>query len=123
MSIFLLIVYTSTAFGVAVNYHYCDNYLFKISILIFRGNNGCIHNQKDLPMSCCKDKPHYQIPFNHNIIPSLSVTGLFSLFQNQYPLQNNLFEFKDGNNYDIITFHNRRSYPQPIYLLYNVLRI
>ncbi len=80
MSIFLLIVYTNTAFGVAVNYHYCDNYLYKISILNFLG--PIRYNHK-----------YYQIVSNHNIIPSVSVTGLFSMFHNQYPLQNNLFEF------------------------------
>jgi hypothetical protein len=125
ITIFLFIVYTCSALGVTVNYHYCDTYLTKISILNFGGWAGCNCNPKDMPMSCCKDKLHYQKASNHDLTQSVNIPDFSSFSSVYYSLSDNrdAFPYVRANEFAISSTYNRRSSSQPVYLLHKVLRI
>lgn len=55
VSIFFLIIYTATAFGVIVNFHYCDHVLTRISISNLNGKCAC-NGRSFMTKDCCKDK-------------------------------------------------------------------
>ena len=78
-AIFLLTVYVSTAFGTAINFHYCKGHLTKVAVLNFGGHGGCDCNPKDMPKDCCKDKLKYEKADNHNIVQAVQISELVSL--------------------------------------------
>ncbi len=122
--IFLITVYTATAFGVAINYHYCSGHLAHVSLLNFGGKSGCACNRKDMAKDCCKDELRYGKADNHKPAQQISILRLTS-FSIELPAENNytLIPALDGYGSDFIMNDVRRSCPDPIYLLNRVFRI
>lgn len=122
VAIFFLIVYISTAFGTAINYHYCQGQLTKISILNFGGDGGCNCNPKDMPKDCCKDKLIYEKADNHRTIQTVQIIEPIS-FDAESPTLDAQIIFKPVSNSVTIYNSDQRSYPNPIFLLNRVFRI
>ncbi|MBX9785294.1 MAG: hypothetical protein K2X48_18570 [Chitinophagaceae bacterium] len=124
-AIFFLIIYTSTALGASVNFHYCSGYLAHISVLNIGGKTGCSCNPDAMPKGCCKDELIYSKADKHNSNPASYTISSIS-FLPELPLVNNLFDLDLYNS--ALNTHNfykyaRRSCEDPIYLLNNVFRI
>lgn len=56
LTIFLLLIYSASAFGITVNYHYCGNQLTHSTVVNFGSEGGCKCNPEEMPAGCCKDK-------------------------------------------------------------------
>lgn len=121
----LLLVYTTTAFGVAINFHYCDNQLTKISVLNFGGHGGCDCGSGGMPMNCCKDKLCYHIGDNHNSTRPVVLTNAESFSIDIPRPADNLFTYAlaKGSNHIIQHYDALRSYTQHLFLLNSVFRI
>ena len=75
IAIILLTIYTSTAFGVVINYHYCRGHLTNVSFLNFHKLEGCGCNPQNMEKGCCKDKIQYQKADNHRIKNVQAIPG------------------------------------------------
>lgn len=126
MAIFLLFIYTGTALGASINFHYCSGHLAHISIINFGGKTGCSCNPEAMPKGCCKDKLLVSKADNHNSIQAYYIINSISFAPHLPPvnyLQNLILKsggFKADNSY---TKYVRRSCSDPIYLLIRVFRI
>jgi len=56
LTIFLLLIYSGSAFGIMVNYHYCGDHLTNRTIRNFGDRGSCKCNPAEMPSGCCKDK-------------------------------------------------------------------
>lgn len=124
-AIFLLIIYTSTALGAAINFHYCSGHLAHISVLNFGGKTGCSCNPEVMPKDCCKDKLLYSKVDNHKPIQASYTVNIIS-FTPDLPPVTNLHNFnlrEDNSDADSFYKYVRRGFPDPIYLLIRVFRI
>ena len=121
-AIFLLIVYISTSFGTAINYHYCKGHLTKVSVLNFDGYRGCDCNSTDMPKDCCKDKLKYEKADNHNIIQAVQISELISLAV-EPPLEYTHASIIVIEASVTINPPDQRSHPDPIFLLNRAFRI
>jgi len=122
--IFLLIIYTSIAFGITINFHYCGDHLAKVSLLNIGGQAGCRCNPGDMPKDCCKDNLIVQKADNHRVVQHVSIADFASFSVEPPPSYNNYIStLGDGYDFDFIGNDSRRSYPDPIYLLNRVFRI
>jgi hypothetical protein len=125
IAIFLLTVYTVTAFGVAINYHYCNNHLTQVTFLTFGGKSGCPCHQDAVSKGCCKDVMLYKIADNHKTSQEAYTINTIS-FTSCLPPVNDLHnQALQGGNYisDIFSDNVRRSCLRPIYILIRVFRI
>ena len=122
VAIFFLIVYVSTAFGTAINYHYCKGHLTKISVLNFGGHGGCNCNPKDMPKDCCKDKLLYEKADNHRAIQTVQIVEPIS-FEAESPTLDEKITVRSVFNSVTIYNSDQRSHPNPIFLLNRVFRI
>lgn len=75
--IFLLLIYTGSAFGITVDYHYCSGHLTHVTVLNFGAKGGCKCNSSEMPKGCCKDKMLYMKGDEHKSSP-ISFTNLQS---------------------------------------------
>lgn len=77
LSILLLLVYMSTAFGIGIDCHYCGGHLSNVAIAGF-GHAQCNCSSKDMQPGCCKNELHFCKTDDHKtqaatIISSFSV--------------------------------------------------
>lgn len=121
-AILLLTVYVSTAFGTAINFHYCKGHLTKVSILNFGSPDKCNCNPTDIPKDCCKDKVKYEKADNHNIVQAVQVSELISLSA-EPPFEYIYDSIKVIEASVTINPLNQRSHPDPIFLFIRVFRI
>lgn len=123
-AIFFLIIYTSTALGETINFHYCSGHLTHISVLNIGGKTSCSCNPDAMPKGCCKDNlyskadKHYSNPASYTISSITFLPGI--------PPAHNLFDLVLYNSF--LNTHNfdkyvRRSCQNPIYLRNRVFRI
>ena len=124
ISIFLLTIYTSIAFGITINFHYCGDHLAKVSLLNIGGQVGCGCNPGDMPKDCCKDNLIVQKADNHRVVQHVSIAD-FVYFSVEPPPSYSNYISTLGDDYDLdfISNGSRRSCPDPIYLLNRVFRI
>lgn len=124
ITIFLLFIYTATAFGIAVNYHYCGGHLSGIKVLNFGSDDGCKCNPADMPKDCCKDKMLYFKGDNHKS-STVSDIALPGSLAGDIPLtQATLLLPKEFRSISVLTFDFvRQKSPQPLFLLNGVIRI
>jgi len=124
IAIFFLVIYTSTAFGVVVRFHFCDKALNHASLSGSFGKCDCDSNSY-IPMDCCKDKS-ICLKVNSRITTQLPFT-LITVFH-----QSDLFPIFSPNHIIGIlsaylpTFSHKlppQIPPKRIYLLDRVLRI
>lgn len=125
-AIFLLFIYTGTALGASINFHYCGGHLAHVSVLNFGGKTGCSCNPDAMPKDCCKDELLISKTDNHNssqvsyILNNISFVADLPPFDNLHNLLLNSGGFNADNFY---TTHVKRSCSDPIYLLIRVFRI
>ena len=81
ITILLLFIYSVSALGIAVNYHYCQGHLSNVTILNFDSNSGCKCNPSDMPPGCCNNKMLYLKGDDHKSSPvSITVSpGSFAI--------------------------------------------
>lgn len=124
LAILLLIIYTSSAVGITVNFHYCQGQLAKVSFLNFEGQKDCACNPQNMPKGCCKDDLVYQKADKHNVIQAVPLVKFISFS----------LELTPPYNYAIIPLVKssipqylkdipKRSCPEPVYLLNRVFLI
>ena len=126
LAIFLLVIYTSTALGgVIVNLHYCNGQLAHVSLLNFGGKSGCSCDPNSMPKDCCKDKMLYNKVDNHQTVQESHNVNIISFTADLPPLNILYGPTLQGcaNFFDNFSNDERRSCPQPIYLLNRVFRI
>ncbi len=125
IAIFFLIVYTGTAIGAVINYHYCNGHLANTSFLSFGGKSDCACNPAAMPKNCCKDELLYIKTDNHKTVQESFAINTIS-FTPDLPSVSDLHNLVlQGENYGTDNFYNyihRRS-PHPIYLLNQVFRL
>ena len=124
-AIFFLFIYTSTALGASVNFHYCSGHLAHISIINFGGKTGCSCNPDAMPKGCCEDKLISSKADNHNSIQAVYTINKISFLPELPPVNNlpDLILYSTTSNTDNSQNYVRRSCPDPIYLLNRVFRI
>ncbi len=124
LAIFLLFVYTGSAFGIAVNYHYCDGHLTHVSILNFGEKNGCKCNPSEMPPSCCKDKMLYLKGSEHKSSPTsfCILPGSFAI--DIQVADNTLILHKEFFiTPDLMLDFVKQKFSPPLFLLNRVFRI
>lgn len=124
-AIFLLTIYTSTALGVAINFHYCQGHLAHVSFLNFGVKTGCSCNPDAMPKGCCKDELLFKKADNHKTVPAPCTINIVSFTPDLPPVSNlhDLVLQEGSYSSDNFDNHFKRSCPQPIYLLIRVFRI
>ena len=123
LAIFLLLIYTSSAFGIAVDYHYCDGQLTHVSLLNFSDHNSCKCNSSDMPQGCCKDKMLYLKGNDHKTSSTIYSTSI-SGFVIDLPLTNSTLLSKELFVAPDLTFdYVKQKFSQPLFLLNGVFRI
>lgn len=125
-AIFLLFIYTSTALGASINFHFCKGHLAHISVLNFGGKAGCSCNPEAMPKGCCADKLLVSKADNHNSIQASYIVNTISFAPHLPPvnyLQNLILNSGGFNADNTWTKYVKRSCPDPIYLLIRVFRI
>lgn len=124
ITILLLFIYSVSALGIAVNYHYCQGDLSNVTVLNFGGNGGCVCNPSDMPPDCCKDKMLYLKGDDHKSSP-VSITVLpFSLAIDVPVIHYTLSLPKEFCIISHLTFDFvRQKSTQPLFLLNSVFRI
>lgn len=124
ITIFLLLIYTASAFGIAVNYHYCGGHLSGIKVLNFGGDGSCKCNPADMPKDCCKDKMLYFKGDNHKS-SAISFIALQGSLAGDIPVtQTTLLLSKEFRSISVLTFDFvRQKSPHPLFLLNGVIRI
>jgi hypothetical protein len=125
-AIILLFVYTSTALGATINFHFCKGHLSHVSILNVGGKIGCACNTDAMPKGCCEDKLISAKADNHNSVQPLYTINKISFAPELLPVNNNLPDlvlYSSSVNSDNSQNYVRRSCPDPIYLLNRVFRI
>ena len=124
-TIFLLVIYTGSAFGIPVDFHYCKGQLTGVALANFGTYAGCGCNDSKMPMGCCKDKVFYNKADNHNTNQASAIINpLFvqlDLPQICY-LKNEILN-RNSNSQLSYFQPSQRSCLQPIYLLIRVFRI
>ena len=125
IAIFFLVVYSSIALGISLNYHYCGNQLTKISVLNFGGKTDCGCNDHGIPMPCCKDKLHAAKSDNHKTVQQATLKKIISLVPKPIPISEYVGNLHFGNNtfISLCSLADKRSCSRPIFLLSSVFRI
>ena len=106
----------------AINFHYCNGHLTKISVLGLGGHENCGCSPEGVPKGCCKDHLHYVKAENHKALQAVSVVELISTAAELHISNTNTLvrSIEDPeSSYNSI----QRSYPHPIFLLNRVFRI
>jgi hypothetical protein len=124
-AILLLLIYSSTALGATINFHFCKGHLSHISVLNIGGKAGCTCNPDAMPKGCCEDKRISSKADNHNSIQAVYTINKGSFIPELPPVNNlpDLILFSTTLNTDNSQNYVRRSCPDPIYLLNRVIRI
>lgn len=124
ITILLLFIYSVSALGIAVNYHYCQGDLSNVTVLNFGGNGGCECNPSGMPPGCCKDKMLYLKGDDHKSSP-VSITFLPGNFAIDLPVLH--YTLLLPKEFCIISYLNfdfvRQKSTQSLFLLNNVFRI
>lgn len=126
IAIFLLTTYTATAFGAAINYHYCNGKLAHVSVVNFGGESGCSCDPDTMPKGCCKDKLLYQKADSHKTVQeSYPTINTISFTPDSPPVGDLHSLVLQGASYSSDNFYKyvKRTCPRPIYLLIGVFRI
>ena len=124
IAIFFFAIYSATAFGIVVKFHFCDRALTHISFS--RLNDKCDCNRHSLmSMDCCKDKS-ICLKVNSKIITQqpLTLAPVFHQFD-LIPFSNPIHTILISGDYTPTPPFNRsqRILPKRIYLLDKVFRI
>ena len=124
-AIFLILIYTSTALGMSINYHFCKGHLAHVTVLNFGGKTGCSCNPEAMPKGCCQDKLLYSKVDNHKSIQASYTINAISFIPHFPPVTDLCnFNLQAGNsNSDSFYKYVRRNFSKPIYLLIRVFRI
>lgn len=122
-AIFLLLIYTGSTFGIAVDYHYCDGQLTHISLLNFSDHNNCNCNSSDMPQGCCKDKMVFLKGNDHkssSIVYSIStsVVAIDVLLTNNTLVSKELFVTPN-----LMFDYVKQKFSPPLFLMNSVFRI
>jgi hypothetical protein len=124
-AILLLLIYTSTALGATINFHFCNGHLSHVSVLNVGGKSGCGCNPDAMPKGCCEDKLISSKTDNHNSIQAVYTINKIAFAPELPPVNNlpDLILYSTTSNTDNSQNYVRRSCPDPIYLLNRVFRI
>lgn len=124
ITIFLVLLYTSTTLGTVVNFHYCKGYLAHISFLNYGGKTGCACKQKDMRKGCCNDQLHYEKADNHKAVQPVSLLNVTPI-ATEPPAAGNYYipVVQVGYKAPFRNDDASRSCPEPIYLLNRVFLI
>jgi hypothetical protein len=124
-AILLLLIYTGTALGATINFHFCKGHLSHISVLNFGGKPGCACNPDAMPKGCCEDKLISGKAENHNSIQAVYTINKISFVPELPPVNNlpDLVLYSTTLKTDSFQNYVRRRCPDPIYLLNRVFRI
>lgn len=123
LAILFLTIYISTAFGTAINFHYCGKRLANVSLLNFGASGGCACNPSNKPMDCCENDLLYQKADNHETVQPVLTPEIAPLFTAASLFIHFEVRVKKCTRSEIISDFFRRCCPEPIYLLNRVFRI
>lgn len=129
LSIFLLIIYTWSAFGaVSMVSRKCNDYFSHISFLGSEAQSTCsCTSDTSMPKDCCKDHVVCQKVDIHKTLQESFTLNTNVFTPDLLPVSTlyNLAFRGGGNGTDAKTSNSytKRSCPQPIYLLISVFRI
>ena len=124
LAIFFLVVYTSTVFGIAFNFHYCRGHLEKVSLLNISDQVGCSCIPGNMPKDCCKNFLIVLKVDSHKIAQSSSTAVLIPFPVEPFFSNNDyIFTFRSAYAPHFESNNARQSSPECIYLLNRVFRI
>lgn len=126
ISILFLLIYATTAFGITIDFHYCQGKMVKSSLLNIRQMPDCCCQEEashPVPALCCNDDVRVCETDNHKTAQPAISTDLIGhpvviRFLNYKFLPNSLNQQRSK-----ITFANPERETESIYLLCRVFRI
>lgn len=124
IAILLLFIYTVSAFGIAVNYHYCDGYLSGVKVLNFGGKGDCKCDATGIPKDCCKDKLLYIKGDDHKSSQGSYISTL-ATYLIDIPVYETIYSFQKASyqhlpiNFCLVSHKSLRH----LFLLNNAFRI
>lgn len=123
VTIFLLLLYFSSASGMVINVHYCGKQVEKVSILNFTHSKGCDCNPGNGPMDCCRNYTLYNKADSHKNFQVVALPEIPALAVSPSLFQGFIFTIPQANLAPIAISDILRSCSQPVYLLNRVFRI
>lgn len=123
VTIFLLLLYVSSAWGMVINVHYCGKQVAKISVLNFDLDKGCDCNPDNTTMDCCRNYKFYNKADNHKNSQLATIPEIASLPVITFLIPDVLVSIPGGNNFATVITGYPRCCGQPVYLLNRVFRI
>jgi hypothetical protein len=125
IAILFFVIYAATAFGMTIDFHYCQGKLIKSSILNLSEAPTCCCLEMAKPMSddCCNDEIKIFKADNHK-----TVSGIVAMSSIQYalipPVPHLLITHSSLQTQpSIISYCSVKRNPDRIYLLYRVFRL
>ena len=87
----MIMLYTVTAMGFALNVHYCGNIM--LSVQVNAPAKSCMMNKMPVKMKCCKDKHiDVKVKDSHQVAESSSfLAKIFSIILPAFPLKDFFF--------------------------------
>ena len=126
IAILFLLIYTSIAFSITIDFHYCQGKLVKYSIFNINKVPKCCCNDmaKSMADLCCKDEVKICKADTHKISPGVVAMNFvqYGLLLPVLPLFITHTNLQPETSV-IITYSRFKRSPQPIYLLFQVFRI
>ena len=122
-TIVLLLVYSTGAFGISVEYHVCNMNLGSISLFNTKDHHNCGFDRKGACKHCCQDKRCYTKSDAHLATPQLSIANWLVFFKAANSPKNVGFPLVVINFANNLFDLSRRSFSRPKFLLNRVFRI
>jgi hypothetical protein len=123
LTIFILTVYSSSSFGLAINFHYCGGRLTNNSIINLEGGKKCTCKAENKPSDCCENSFLYQKAENHETVQVLcnmqAENSFIGFSRYNQSVEKDLGNEPIGNLYDSFLLWK----PCPVFLLNKVIRI
>jgi hypothetical protein len=124
-AIFLLLIYTSAAYGITISRHLCKGHVVGVSILNFSKPADCCCAMQDTPKDCCQNDIKKAHTEDHQSVPLIAFAGSLSaiVLENGFHLFTSLSPWIVQQNNAPFIPDDTPKLKTPLFLFFHVFRI
>ena len=125
-TILFLLIYATTAFGITIDFHYCQGKMVKFSLLNISEKPGCCCKDKSsrsMPADCCNDDVKVCKSDNHKTVQTVTSLDLIAHKALAYFPAYLLLAGRVSRQIAYTTVSTPERDPEPVYLLCRAFRI